>query len=388
MTRPESDIDLYTDEALQDPWPLYRALRAQAAAVWLRPTGVYALSRYQDVRAALANWQVFSSARGVALTEDANRSLTGTTIASDPPLHDRLRAVLNRPLAPAEVRALTPALEAEAEALADDLLRQPSFDAVAALAQKLPVSVISHLVGLPEQGREAMLDWGIAANDSIGPDNQRFRDASRVIGGLFEYLTTRVSPQTLKPGSWAALAADAAARGEITQAQMIGLLVDYVTPSLHTTISGISSAIALFAKHPDQWSLLRDRPELLPGAINEVLRLETPILAFSRSVTQDYAVEDAVLEAGSRALVLYASANRDERKWTDPDRFDIQRKAADHLAFGHGEHKCVGLPLALLEIRVIIAALAKRVTRIELRDETRVINNALRAHATLEVTLH
>jgi cytochrome P450 len=194
-------------------------------------------------------------------------------------------------------------------------------------------------------------------------------------------------PAELKPQSWAWSAFEAARRGEITENEARGLMLDYVAPSLDTTIFAISNAIWLFANNPDQWDLVRENPTLIPSAINEVLRVESPIQSFSRYVTRDAQVGDISMPGGSRAIVVYGSANRDERKWQNPESFDVRRKAAEQLAFGHGEHLCVGLPLARLEMKSLFAALAKRVKRFEVRSVERALNNTLRGLKSLEVSV-
>jgi cytochrome P450 len=386
--RIEADIDLFADAALLDPYPLYKELRDMGAAVWLKPLEMYALSRFEDVREALRNWQAFSSARGVAMNEPVNEKIAGNTLGSDPPLHDKFRRVLVKPLLPAAMPEVTALIEREAERVVERLCGIGRFDAATELAHHLPMTVVSHLVGLPEAGRERMLEWGNAAFDTLGPGNARCQSALQVSMGLIEYAFEKLDPASVKPGSWAALAFQAADRGEITLHEAKGLLLDYTAPSLDTTIYAISNAIWLFAEHPEQWSLLRKNPALMPGAINESLRVESPIQAFSRYVARDTEIGGVHLPQGSRAVVLYGSANRDERKWDAPERFDIERKAAEQLAFGHGEHMCVGLPLARLEMKAILSALAKRVQRFEVLNMRRAINNTLRGIGTLEVAVH
>ena len=150
---PESAIDLYADSVLEDPYPSYRQLRDQAAAVWLKPTEMYALTRFEDVREALRNWQVFSSARGVAMNEEINQAIAGNTLGSDPPQHQHFRSILVRPLMPDAMREVTTLIERESEALVERLVNQQHFNAATELAHYLPLTVVSHLVGLPEHDR-------------------------------------------------------------------------------------------------------------------------------------------------------------------------------------------------------------------------------------------
>jgi cytochrome P450 len=386
--RPESDIDLFCDEVLRDPYPAYRELRGLGAAVWMRPVEMFALSRFEDVREALRNWEVFSSAHGAAMNAEINEAIAGNTLGSDPPKHRRLRDVLVRPLLPAAMREVNALIEGEAERIVEQLVARPSFDAAVALAQHLPLTVVSHLVGLPEEDRGRMIEWGNAAFNSLGPANARGLAARQVSMGLIEYAFTKIDASRLAPGSWGARAFEAAERGEITVDEARGLILDYVAPSLDTTIFAISNAIWLFGSHPVQWELLRGDTHLMPGAINEVLRLESPVQIFSRYVTRAFEIDGVTLPPGSRAMVLYGSANRDERKWIEPESFDIRRKAAEQLAFGHGEHLCVGLPLARLEMRAILESLARRVKRFDILDMERGLNNTLRGIKHLEVATH
>jgi cytochrome P450 len=387
--RPESGIDLFTDEALADPYPLYDELRATGAAVWLSDLEVYALPRYAEARAVARNWEVFSSGRGVMLNDVINRATGGVAaICCDPPRHDEMRRVLRRPLMADALRELIPELVAEADTLVQHLVTAGTFDAVTDLAQHLPLAIIANLVGIPEAGRKRMLAWATAAFDSMGPLNARTQAALPLSLEMFEYGNVEALPPNLKPGGWAQMVYDAAERGEIAPELCPSMMSAYLAPSLDTTINGISNAMMLFGEHPDQWDLLRADPSLIPNAINEVLRLESPIQRFSRYVTRDHRIGDVTVPAGSRVMLLFGAANRDERRWPDPTRFDVRRaRAAEHLAFGFGPHACVGSGLARLEMRVLLEALVARVKRFETAGATRAINQVLRGLSSLEVSV-
>lgn len=385
---PHSDIDLYADAALIDPYPLYRQLRDAGGAVWLDRYDMVVLSRYDDVREALKNWEVYSSAAGVTMNQPMNDALAGNTLCSDAPKHDVLRGVIQKPLMPVAVRALTEQIDAEADRLVERLVAKKNFDAAAELAHHLPVSIVSNLVGLPESGRERMLDWAAANFNCFGPLNERTTTAFDTVKEMIHYAYTEAVPGKLKPGGWAAMIYEAADRGEIRHEQCPAMMNDYMGPSLDTTIFAISSAVWLFANHPEQWKILCADPSLIANAVNEVLRLESPIQGFSRKVTQDHTVDDTVIPAGTRTIVLYGSANRDERKWQAPETFDVRRRASEHLAFGIGPHACVGMPLARLEIKAVLTALAKRVKRFELGETRRAMNNVLRGFEKVDVTVH
>ena len=379
------DVDLYSDGVLTDPYPHYQALRDAGPAVWLPRHDLWAISRFDGVRHALRNVPVFSSARGVAANDTVNTLSAGTTLASDPPLHEDLRRIVVAPLRSLALADIRPRIEAEAEALVERLVARGSFDAVTDLAQHLPLTIVSDLVGLPEAGRERMLEWAAATFDVLGVLNERGSVALRVVTEMREYVRTEAVPGKLRAGSWAQRIYDAAERGDVELDRCPALMRDYLGPSLDTTIFAIANLMLLFGRNPAQWDILRSDPTLVANAVNESLRLESPIRGFTRFVTRDHDLDGVTLPAGSRALVLYASANRDERKWVDADQFDIRRKTTDQLGFGHGIHICAGMHLARLEMHALLAALVARVRRFDVGRPVYALNNVLRGLASLDV---
>lgn len=385
---PRSEIDLYTDEALLDPYPLYRELRNAGPVVWLEKYGLYLLPRYKEVKEAMSNWQVFSSARGVMLNQQMNDTLRGIVLCSDEPEHGKLRRVIAKPITAKAVTAYSDLITREADALVERLVARKSFNAATDLATYLPKTIVSKLVGLPEKGRERMLEWGEANFQCFGPLNARTVAAFETVKEMMDYAYTQCTRENLKPDGWARMIWDAADRGEIPPDRPPVMMNDYMGPSLDTTIFATSSAIWLFAQNPGQWEALRAEPSLIPRAINEVLRLESPLQGFSRMTTRDVEIEGITVPRDSRVLMLWGSANRDERKWQEPERFDIRRNNGDQLGFGLGVHVCVGMHLAKLEISALLAALIKRVTRFELGQTRRVIHNMMRGLAEVQVTVH
>jgi len=160
---------------------------------------------------------------------------------------------------------------------------------------------------------------------------------------------------------------------------------DYLGPSLDTTIFATANLILLFGTYPDQWDLVRKDPALIPGAINEALRLESPIRGFTRHLTDNATIGDVTVPNASRVLLLYASANRDERKWEGPERFDVRRRASDHLGFGNGTHMCAGLHLARLEMTALLEVLVEKVRHFDIGEPVLALNNVLRGLASLPV---
>jgi cytochrome P450 len=189
----------------------------------------------------------------------------------------------------------------------------------------------------------------------------------------------------LRPGSWADRIFQAAERGEVEPERCPVLMRDYLGPSLDTTIFATANLIMLFGKNPEQWDLVRNDPALIPNAINESLRLESPIRGFTRHLTTDAVIDGVSIPGGSRVLLLYASANRDERKWQDAERFDVRRRASDHLGFGNGTHMCAGLHLARLEMTALLEVLVGKVVRFEIGEPVLALNNVLRGLVSLPV---
>jgi len=353
---PWSDHDPYTDEALLNPWPGYKQLRDAGPAVWLPKYEMFALTRYDSVRRALQDWESFPSHNGVMMNDQMNQVLRGNTLCSDGADHDALRNVLVRPLTPRALRSVRQEITAEAERVVEKLVTAGTFDAATDLANHLPVTVVSNLVGLPEKGRERMLVWGEGLFNCIGPMNDRTIASFPVLEEMMDYATNEAVPEKLKPGSWAEGIHAAVARGEVPAQACPAMMIDYMGPSLDTTICAIGNAVWLFANNPDQWDLVREDPRLMPSAVNEVLRYDAPIQDFSRYVAVDVDMDGVLLPAGSRAIVFYGAANRDERKYPDPDRFDVLRRPGDHLGFGAGPHACVGRNLARMEMLALFTA--------------------------------
>jgi len=383
--RPEFDGDLYSDAAIGDPYPLYRTLRDLGPAVWLRAHGAWAIARFDDVRAALRADRQLVSGRGVAMNDMVNGQVARVTLTTDGDLHRQLRATLMKPMMPSALREV----EAEVQTLADELVTRlaarDSFDGIADFARHLPVAVVSRLVGLPEEGRQRMLDWAAATFNALGTLNGRSEASFPLMMEMAGYVMS-IERSSLRPGGWAARLFAAADEGRVEPGDVAGMLIDYIAPSLDTTILGTGHLLFQLGRHPEQWQLVRTNHDLIPRAIDEALRLEAPVRAFSRLAIEDYDVDGTTIPAGDRVLVIYASACRDERHYAEPDRFDVMRDAKDHLAFGTGVHRCAGAYLALLEMQALLRAMVTRVCHIEVDDPVAALNNVLRGYRSFRAS--
>ncbi|MFN8204874.1 MAG: cytochrome P450 [Solirubrobacteraceae bacterium] len=386
-TAPSSPIDLWTPEIMAEPYPAYRELRDLAPVVYLENFDLWAIGRYAQVREVLGHWERFTSTQGTALSAQLNELILGTILSVDPPLHDQMRSVLAEQLTPRAIAGLTGEVEARAEALVERVVAMGSFDAVSDLAEPLPVELVAHLIGLPEDKWEPLLDLADSIFTVYGPWNELTQANLEGANAFYAYCAEEAAREKLCPGSWGAAIYEAADAGVIPHEQTTNLMASYVGAGMDTTIAGIAVAVKLFAENPDQWDLLRAEPDLMRQTFSEILRLEGPVQSFSRVTVDDWDADGIEVPAGARLLVLYASANRDERKWPDPERFDIRRNPIDHLGFGYGLHACAGQALARLEIHAVLGALARRVARFEIGEPVMRPNNILRTLKSLPVSV-
>lgn len=379
--------NLYSIDAIRDPYPQYTRLRELGPVVWLARHRVHALPRFSECKTVLRDDVTFASANGVALNAISNRLSNGTTIASDGDEHSRRRKLVAHRMFPRSLNALSDRVETLAADVVEQAVRHGEVDG-AQLAEALPFGLVPDLVGWPAEHRDHLMDWAAATFDCLGPLNGRsVRAAPRTVQMLL-FARRIVRDGNVLPGSMATELLEAADRGEIDRSECPALLVDYLGPALDTTISAISNALSLFAAHPDQWQLLRAEPDRIPNAVNEIVRFESPIRAFGRRVAVDTEIAGTPLRAGSQVLVMYASANRDELEWERPDTFDITRDAGRHLGFGQGAHACAGQALARLEATAFLRALVERVDHLApAGTPTWVHNNIIRRHEHLPLQL-
>ncbi|MFE6888362.1 cytochrome P450 [Streptomyces sp. NPDC057694] len=382
-TQPASDIDLFADEVVIDPYPAYAELRELGPVVHLPKNDVYALTRYDVIRAALADWESFSST-SIAFNARANEALIGTSLASDPPVHTQLRATLTENLSPRALRGLKGRIEDKADALVAGLVDRGSFEAVDALARVFPLEVVADLIGFTGRVRDNMLRWGQAAMQVIGPMNQRTADSFPIAGELYAWCS-QVRAEDLAEGSVGRGIFAAEERGAVPAGTAGHIIHQYLGAGLDTTVAAIGNIVALFAAHPDQLALVRDQPALVPGAFNEVLRFWSPVNAWGRRAAKDVEIDGVTIPAGAQIAVLLGAGNRDPRHYDDADAFRVERSPVDHLSFGYGPHGCAGQGLARLEAHAVIGALARRVERLVVGAPVRVPANITRSIEKLPV---
>jgi len=389
LSVPRSDIDLFSPAALANPYPYYSLLREIGSAVYLERLDAWALTRHDAVRKALADWRTFSSTDGVSLNEATNAATSSSPLSADPPRHSTPRRILTEHLSPMAVRAKASAITEIAESACEQVVAQGAFDAVFDLARPYFMSAIGDHLGLSAELSTHLIECAEASFDVMGPEGERTRGARIRMGELGVALLRATSRENLSTNAAGQAIYEAGDSGKITPAQAGQLAAIYLLASLPTSAAALSSAVWLLAHHPLQWEALRETPELVPAAVDEVLRLESPIKFFTRVLRAPYELDGVSLPAGARVLLLFGSANRDERVWERASAFDITRQGdADHLAFGHGLHSCSGQGLARMQLAAMLTALTRRVTKWTAGEARWKPNNVLRGLDSFPVAVN
>jgi hypothetical protein len=391
VDRPVSAIDPFSHEFLRDPYPHHARLREAGPVVWLEQYGIWAMARHQEVRDALTDWQTFCSSAGVGLSDFRKEPPwrpPSIILEADPPLHTRTRAVLTRIMSPAAINILRATFEREAESLVSRLVERREFDGIADLAEAYPLKVFPDAVGISREGRENLLPYGSMVFNSFGPRNDLFDSAMANAGPVRDWIMSRCSRAALAPNGLGMQIFEAVDSGELSEAEAGMLVRSFLSAGIDTTVYGLGNALYCFASYPDQWTVLRENPNLIRGAFEEVLRFEAPVQTFFRTTTRQVDVGGVRLGEGEKVLLFLAAANRDPRRWDKPDTFDVKRRATGHMTFGTGIHGCVGQAVARLESEVILGAFMKRVASFELTGQSEPrLNNTLRGLDTLPLRI-
>jgi cytochrome P450 len=386
------DGDLFSAEVLEDSYPTFRTLRDLGNVVWDRNLEMFLVPRFKDVQAGLAANEVLISGRGASVNRKQNgdgirQGPTGV-LTMDGEEHTRNKRLLMKPMMPHALQKLKDRVYDEAATVVSRVANGREFEAMSTLASYLPVRIVADLVGLNGAGAERLLEWSVAAFDAFGPpENPRAMAALPILGEFLAFVTG-VSRSTVSPDGWAASLFDAVDRGEISLETARLMVLDYATPSLDTTILAIGEMLWQLATVDGAFDAVRADPRLIPSVVYEAVRMATPIRGFTRYVNHDFALSETVLPKGARVFLLNASANRDERHYPDPDRFDVTRNPRDNLGWGYGRHLCAGMHVARLEMEALLGALIRSVRAIEAGVPVRIVNNAVHGYKHLPLILH
>jgi cytochrome P450 len=388
---PAVDVDPYSDAFLADPFPQHALIRDAGPVVWLERYGVWAVGRYDEVFATLMDCETFISSAGVGITDfrrEAPPRPPSIILEADPPLQTRTHRILARVLSPAALRSMRAAFEVEADLLADRIVERGTIDGAEDVARAFPLKVFPDCVGLPEEGREILPAYGNLVFNFFGPHNLRFAQAMASAPALSKAVMALCERSAVRPDGLAASVFAAVDAGECTNEEAGMLVRSLLSAGLDTTVSSIACALVCFARFPEQWDRVRADPSIARNAFDEVVRLESPVQTFFRTAAKPVTIGDVELADGAKLLMFLASANRDPRKWNDPDAFDVTRKTGPHVGFGAGIHRCVGEMLSKLEGEILLRALARRVARFELTAEPALrYNNTLRGYEKIPLAI-
>jgi len=359
------DDDIFNAGAVRNARTVDDNLRELAPVVKLSRENITMIARYDHVSAGLRDWKSFSSTSRP--WHDPKSVRPELLLTDDPPKHTGVRAVVANALSPKALSKMAEAFRADAQALVTGLKAKSGsvIDAVAEITRPFVYKVLPDLLGIPVAGREHMYAFGNMVWATMGPMNELFADAMRDTEAVIEWAVQCCRRENLDPdglGMQMFLAAD---RGEITQDEAQLLVGILLSAAADTTIITMANAIRAFSIYPDQYQLIRANPTLVRAAFEESLRWDSPSRMAGRIAMRDVEIDGIVIPKGERCGLMFAAANRDPRKWTDPDRFDVQRDNRGHVGWGYGVHSCVGRVLAGLEADALLGAIVTHVERFE-----------------------
>jgi len=369
MTATEPDIyyDPFDFDIDTDPYPVWRRLRDEQPVYYNERYDFYALSRFEDVERALVDWRTYSSAKGtiLELIKSGMEIPPGSIIFEDPPDHDLHRGLLSRVFTPRKMAAIEPKVREFCARSLDPLVGSGGFDFIADLGAQMPMRTIGMLLGIPEQDQEALrdrIDQGLRLDAGEMPDfsMDHAQTQSQVFEEYIDWRAKHPSDDLMTDMLEAEYTDVEGVRRRLTREEVLGYVNLIAAAGNETTTRLIGWTGKVLAEHPDQRREVAEDRSLVPDTIEELLRYEPPSPVQARFVTADVEHHGQVVPAGSAILLLNASANRDERKFPDGERFDIHRKIDHHLSFGYSVHFCLGAALARLEGRVALDEVLQR----------------------------
>jgi cytochrome P450 len=386
--------DPYDREILADPYPIFRRLRDEAPVYYNEAFDFYALSRFDDVQAALKERMVFSSKEGVILDMiQADFEMPpGTLIHDEPPIHTIHRQLLSRVFTPKAMNAIEPEVRAFCSQRLDELMERDSFDWVGEFAQFVPMRVFGMLLGIAEEDQQRVLAH-VEEGMNWEEGKTREYDDSFLLDGFYdEFVDDRVA----NPGDdlitrlvKTEFDDENGERRTLTREESLTYLAVIAGAGNHTTNRLIGWTAKVLADNPDARAQVAADRSLIPNVIEETLRFKPSSTQIGRYLTEDVELHGQTMEAGHAVLLLAGSANRDERQFEDPDTFDIHRTIGHHLTFGYGAHFCLGTSLARLEGRVALEELLKRCTDWEVDIDNAELGTSpgVRGYASLPIHL-
>ena len=376
--RRESGVayDLTSDQVRTDPYATYRQLRSIDPVHRMRLVDAWALSRYQDVEAVLRDHKRFANA-GRILVETIPLSL----LDIDPPAHTRLRLLVSKAFTPRAVERIHTRIQEITDGLLDAVADREQFDLIAALGYPLPITIIAEMLGVRPRDMDRFEQWSHALALSVDPmlGHDQIEGIKRAEQEAFAYFETIIADHRRQPRDdlVTALLAAEDTGDRLTHEELLSVMLLILVAGNETTRNLIGNGMFALLRNPDQLQRLRDQPELLDSAVDELLRYDSPVQLNGRSALQDVELGGKRIRAGDVVISLIGAANRDPEVFADPESLDIGRQEKSHLSFGRGIHYCLGAPLALAEARIAFATVLKRFSSIRLALEPRHLNGVV-----------
>nr|WP_142274662.1 cytochrome P450 [Mycobacterium scrofulaceum] len=352
-----------------DPYPVYRELRATSPVCWNDVTHFWALTKYEDIRFVSTNPATFTSTRGITIPDPqmGNAVQEGNLIFTDPPRHRQLRKLINSGFTRRRVALLEPKIREIVRGILDGIQPDSVHEFADEIAAPLPTRMIAELIGAPPDDWEQFRAWSDAATGTADPEIEL--DPLVAMGQLYEYFQRLIAARRVDArDDLLSVLAGAEIDGiRLTDEDLLNFAYLLLVAGNETTRNLIALGTLALIAHPDQCRLLVDDPALIPGAVEEMLRWTSPVVHMARTATTDVEIRGQRIAAGDVVVMLYGSANRDEDIFgADSEEFKVTRHPNPHIAFGCGEHSCVGAQLARLEACVMFDELLRRFPRIEL----------------------
>lgn len=360
-----------------DPYPTYAALRAKDPVHWSTLAHAWVFSRYEDVDAILRDHRRFSNDARNRHIPRGLRSSTAFPRRSmfflDPPDHTRLRALVNKAFTPGAIEALKPDIQRIMEKLLDQIEDPASFDVMAAIAQPLSVLVLAKLLGSPPEDRVRLAGWSHRVARTLEPTASAAEDqhATQSAHDLDDYFRGIIAERHAQPQPdlISALVAGEDMGDKLNQNELLMMLRLLLVAGHETTTDLIGNGLLALLHHPKQMHLLREEPNLMESAVEELLRYDSPVQVDARAALEDMEIRGRQIKKGQGIIPLIGSANHDADVFSHPQRLDITRKQASNISFGRGIHYCLGAPLARLEARIAFEVLLRRFSDIRLATD-------------------
>ncbi|MCV0394883.1 MAG: cytochrome P450 [Rhizobiaceae bacterium] len=389
---PVTDLDPYAMAVLEDPHPFYRDLRETAPVVYFEKYGVYGVGRYAELREVVTDFQRFTASSGVGITDARDPQFRGrppsALVEVDPPRHTDTRRVANRIMSPLVIRKWRSVFQEKAKTAVDRILEMGRFDGLRDLVEPVVFGGFPKAMGI-RFDEDAIRAIGYMSFNQTGPENELYHKGLRAGEPFMDWFLAACQGDAVEPGSIAHSFFEAEAAGELGQGIASNITRSLVRGGMDTTISGISTAVRLLAQNADQWSLLKENPGRQRAVFDEAIRLEAPNHVVYRCTTGETELGGYALRGGVKIGTFPTAANRDPRKWDNPDSFDIMRNTANiHMSFGAEDHNCIGQNVARMEAESILAELLARTASIEPDGEPEyLIHNQLRTLGKLPLSV-